>query len=166
MFARLKASWGPLGGIDVIFSCPFISKQIPIELLWADGKNYVARSRQHVDGVGSRSLAHVHDMLLNRWEGHAGDKYSKSDKLFTHCFEVMNKYIARDGALHGGSPLRGEIGSLTGIPTQEQYMQWRERAGMGLRGQGLSNEVDLDTMLTGDETVLDRVGSGDEEEED
>jgi len=105
-------------------------------------------------------------MLLNRWEGHAGDKYSKSDKLFTHCFEVMNKYIARDGALDRGSPLRGEIGSLTGIPTQEEYQQWRQQAGMGLRGQGLSNEVDLDTMLTGDETVLDRVGSGDEEEED
>ena len=81
MFARLKASWGPLGGIDVIFSCPFISKQIPIELLWADGKNYVAHSRQHVDGVGSRSLAHVHDMLLNRWEGHAGANYSQSGKL-------------------------------------------------------------------------------------
>ena len=64
------------------------------------------------------------------------------------------------------SPLRGEIGSLTGIPTSEEYQVWRDRAGMGQNGQGLSNEVDLDTMLTVDETVLDRVGDGDEEEED
>ena len=166
MFARLKAAWGPLGGIDVIFSCPFISKQIPIELLWADRKNYVARSRLHVDGVGTRSLAHVHDMLLNRWEGHAGDNYSQSHSLFAHCIEVMNTYIARDQAMDAGSPLAGRIGSLTGLPNAEEYQEWRERAGMGLSGQGLSNEVGLDTMLTGDETVRDRVGDGDEEDED
>ena len=119
-----------------------------------------------MDGVGSRSLAHVHDMLLNRWEGHAGANYSQSGKLFTHSFGVMNKYIARDRAMDVESPLHGEIGSLTGIPTSEEYQLWRDRAGMGLTGQGLSNEVDLDTMLTGDETVRDRVGDGDEEDED
>jgi len=137
----LKAAWGPFGGIDVIFSCPFISKQIPIELLWADGKNYVARSRLNVDDVGIQSRARVHDMLLIRWEGHAGDNYSKSDELFAHCIKVMNTYIARDKAMDADSPLIRRIGSLT--VCQMPYKEWIERAGVGLKGQGLSNDVAL-----------------------
>ena len=42
----------------------------------------------------------------------------------------------------------------------------RERTGMGLNGQGLSNKVDLDMRLTGDKTVQGRDHPGDSDEED
>jgi len=148
--ARVNKNWGPLGGIEVIFSCPFISKQIPIEYIWSDGKNFVALSNQYV--ADGRTLAHIHSMLLRRWEGKEGDTYSKSCDIHNHCLRVVNEYIERDQEMFE-SPLSGEIGHLRGLPSPEEYQKWRARAGMGKRNNGLSNEVDLDTLFTGDPSV-------------
>jgi len=89
--ARVSKNWGPLGGIEVIFSCPFISKQIPIEYIWSDGKNFVALSNQYV--ADGRTLAHIHSMLLRRWEGKEGDKYSKSCDIYNHCLRVVTSIL-------------------------------------------------------------------------
>jgi len=105
-------------------------------------------------------------MLLNRWEGHAGNNYSKSDELFAHCIKVMNTYIARDKAMDADSPLIRPIGSLTGLPNAVEYQEWIERAGMGLNGQSLSNDVDLNMRMTEDKTVRSRDHPGDSDEED
>ena len=114
---------------------------------------------------GSRSLAHVHELLLRRWEGRAGEGYATSEALFRHCYAVMDKYIARDKLIMG-SPLGGTIGHLTGLPSPVDYQMWRDQAGMGVHGNGLSKEVDLDALITGDETVQGRDHEGDSDEED
>ena len=150
--ARKNNEWGPLGGIELKFAAAFVSTMIPIELTWADDKNYFARQPLLMPSGETRSLAHVHDMLLNRLEGQAGEDYSKSVDLFEHCYKEMNKYIARDKEMDPDSPLEGTIGSLSGIPDAEEYKIWQERAGVSESLHNLSGEINL---AVGEEAALD-----------
>ena len=96
-------------------------------------------------------------------------EFADSSKLFLKCRKEMNKYIQLDNE-KGGSPLSGSIGSLEGVPSAEEFQDWRRLAGMTERSFGLCGEVRLDCVLTGDPMQANGHAGGaagiDEDEED
>ncbi len=61
-----KGKWGPTesAGWTVIYSVPYVSAQIAVELNWAIGKNYVANP---IINSWGKSVARVINMLRHAW---------------------------------------------------------------------------------------------------
>ena len=68
---------------EIIWSAPYMPKHIPVELKWADGKNYVAAPEQQSE---QRTVSDVIDMLRNKW--YTGPTTGASQ--FEHCERKMD----------------------------------------------------------------------------
>ena len=98
-----RGEWGPddSPGWVMLYSAPYMSPQVCIELCWAYGKNYVGANNQQVKG---RTLAHIVQQLRHRFY----DDNRIHERWFQHAEKEMNKWISRDHDLDDG-PLTGTV---------------------------------------------------------
>ena len=161
--------WGPdtADSWTVIFSPPYVPKQIAVELTWADGKNYVASPECHAtDQAGVRTSQHVIGQLLHRWYS---QPFSFYQSLFTHCEKEMDAWRKQDLTDGYDVILSGSISdnNLAGVPPSEHFDRWKQKAGL-LGSTSPAGDDDIehyeedDTWATGDGTVRDHPEEGEE----
>jgi len=136
LMKNMQGKWGPEGSNSwtVIFTAPYTSTQIPVELHWADGKNHVANPKQYEKG---RSSAQVVQHLRNRWYGLNGVKQSSCNDMFDHCNRVIDDFISDDQENDDECPFTGSLENLKGNP--DDLSEWRALAGMTV-GQDLGDD--------------------------
>ena len=135
---------------EIIWSAAYMPKHIPVELKWADGKNYVAAPEQQSE---KRTVNGVIDLLLDRW--YNGPTTGASQ--FEHCEKEMDLWVAQNEV--NDVFLSGCVFDNTfRVPTDDVIDQWRISAGFIDADAENYLIVELDTYLTGD------VNFGNEEE--
>jgi hypothetical protein len=140
-----RDAWGPGDNraFRCHFTCPYTSTWIPVELRWADGKNYVGNPKNRRLGQ-PRSLPVVARQLRQRWYSDV----TTGASLFEHCKKEINAFIASD-IEEGESPFTCDLSDLDAFLasfTSEQLNEWKELCGMEKDGMNMD---DNDTMLCG-----------------
>jgi len=121
---------GPAGskGWRVIFSAPYVSTHIPVELKWAYGKNFVASP---TNCSPRRSVARVTNLLRQRW-------YSElccPSKWFDMAHSYIEEYIREDRADNQNNcPFTNDdLYNLQGF-TENDLARWKVECCMDLDG--------------------------------
>jgi hypothetical protein len=115
---------------------PYTPKWWPIELKWADGKNWVAAPGQQWEG---RSSAEVVKLMRDRW--YRGP--TTGERLFRHCEKEMSKFLQENksnefwnkrqiGRREGARAMIGTVedGQVRSIPDAQELRRWKQWAGM------------------------------------
>jgi len=127
---------------EIIWSAAYMPKHIPVELKWADGKNYVAAPEQQSE---HRTVSDVIDLLRDRW--YTGPTTGKSQ--FEHCEKEMDLWIAQNEL--NDDFLSGSVFNNTfRVPSNDVLHEWRIAAGLINADNSLIVEQEQDTYLTGD----------------
>ncbi|KAJ1425293.1 hypothetical protein B484DRAFT_464546 [Ochromonadaceae sp. CCMP2298] len=124
LLQRVKHHWGPedIDGWIVVRNAQYTSPQIPVELKWADGKNFVANP---CNDTFNRTMGDIIKLLRLRW--YYGPTTGLS--LFCHCEKIMTELIKYDNEVCDG-PLSGEMPyGLQGLPNDATLKEWEKRAG-------------------------------------
>jgi hypothetical protein len=125
---------------EIIWSAPYMPKHIPVELKWADGKNFVAAPEQQFE---QRTVSDVIDLLRDRW--YKGPTTGMSQ--FQHCEREMDLWVAENE--ENDDFLSGSVlNSTFSVPSDAVLDQWRIAAGIINADNSLI--VEQDTYLTGD----------------
>lgn len=136
---------------EIVWSAAYMPKHIPVELKWADGKNFVAAPEQQSE---QRTVSDVIDLLRDRW--YNGPTTGASQ--FEHCEKEMDIWIEQnevDDVFLSGSVFDNTFR----VPSEDVLNEWRIYAGLIDAGNSLDLEAQ-DTYLTGD------INFGNEEEID
>ena len=136
-----KGKWGPpdSNGWSAILSLPYASPQIPVELKWAFGKNYVANPKNC--NTAHKPVAKVTQMLRERW-------YS-ADEQPMKWFEIAQSFIVQfivdDRAQNGDDcPFVGQdLHHLAGY-TDEDVERWKRECNMIHDGEtAATNDIEI-----------------------
>jgi hypothetical protein len=104
-------------GYRLIFTPPYTPELQPIELLWADVKNFAARSTS-----SSSNAESLQQLIRLRFYGdparnHGGVTPALCERLIGHCLKWMNEFIAADQDMVGSL----EDLSLAGEPEADLW---------------------------------------------
>ena len=143
-------AWGPGDGhgFSCVWCCPYTSTWVPIELRWADGKNYVANPVNR-KGNEPKSLAVATRQLRERWYS----EKTTGASLFRHCEKEMNDYIASDIADECDSPFTCDMSDLdkfVASVTDEKLAQMIVACGMADDGLDVETNDTFDGGMDGD----------------
>ena len=138
---------------EIIWSAAYMPKHIPVELKWADGKNYVAATAQQSE---ERNVSDVIDLLRDRW--YNGPTTGASQ--FEHCEKEMDLWVEQN-EMNDEFLVGSVFGNTFRVPNDDVLHQWRISAGPIDANSDNSLIAEQDTYLTADVNILE---TGNEEE--
>ncbi len=129
-----RDKWGPIGsnGWRALYSAPYVSPQVAVELKWAYGKNHVANPQNCQIG---RSVAMVTSLLRERWYSEDCFPY----KWFDMAHSYIVEYIHEDQAENADCPFTNDdLYNLQGF-CDADIDQWKSACDMEMDGSNIAN---------------------------
>ena len=130
LFDSKYREWGPADskGWRIIFSAPYVSTQVAVELKWTYGKNYVANP---ISCSPKRSVAMVTDLLRQRWYSQECNPSKRIDMARS----FISEYIREDQADNPNEChfTNDDLNNLQGF-TDEDVARWKVECCMDMDG--------------------------------